>query len=75
MHSGPKFEIASRYAKLMNIVWVTMMYGAGLPILFPIACLSFLVTYFMEMYLLFYIYQKPPRYDSRLHIDQLRTLE
>jgi len=53
----------------MNIVFVTMMYGVGLPILFPIACLSFIAIYFLDLYLLFYVYRKPPDYDSKLHME------
>jgi hypothetical protein len=35
-----------KYSTLMNIVFVTFMYGFGMPTLFPIACFSFIVLYF-----------------------------
>lgn len=51
----------------MNIVYVTMMYGVGLPILFPIAVISLMVIYFLDVICLFYVYRQPPKYDSSLH--------
>ena len=59
----------------MNIIFVTMMYGSGLPILFPIAFISFMVIYFLEIYMLFYVYQFPPAYDSSLNTQQLVKME
>ena len=35
-----------KYSTLLNVVFVTMMYGLGMPILFPIACLSMVILYF-----------------------------
>ena len=51
----------------MNILFVTMMYGVGLPILFPIACLSFFLILIMDQYMIFFVYRKPPDYDTKLH--------
>lgn len=47
----------------MNITYVTMIYGGALPILFPIAMVSFLFMYLTEIFLLTYVYKKPPQYD------------
>ena len=60
-----------RYARLKTNIFVTMMYGAGLPILFPIAFISFLVTYLMEVYMLFYVYRVPPAYGMKLYKEQI----
>ena len=75
LYAGPKFQIDFRYSRIMNIIFVTMMYGSALPILFPIACISFLVIYFLEIYLLFYVYQIPPNYDLSLHTSQIAQME
>ena len=69
IHAGPPFAIDIRYSKIMTIIWVTMMYGAGLPILFPIALISIILIYMMDIYMLFYVYRKPPVYDADLHND------
>lgn len=41
-----------------------MMFGSGLPILFPIALVSFIVIYMLEKYMLYYVYTLPPKYDG-----------
>jgi IS4 transposase len=58
----------------MNIIWVTMMYGSGLPILFPIAFVSFVLIYVMDIYMLFRVYRVPPKFDSDLHLNQIVTM-
>ena len=41
---------------LLNITYVTMMYGLGLPILFPIAAFSYFVFWVTERYQMAYTY-------------------
>lgn len=52
-----------------------MMYGPGLPILFPIACFSFIVMNIMEVVFLYYVYKTPPAYDTKLHKSVLTQLQ
>jgi hypothetical protein len=44
-----------------------MMYGMALPILFPIAGVSFLVLYVLEKLMIYYFYSEPPTSDEKLH--------
>ena len=67
MYGGPEFEVHFRFANILNIIFVTMMYGTALPILFPIAAMSFLVIYIKEVYMLYYVYKAPPTYDEKLN--------
>ena len=41
LYSGHEYVIHYKCAADINIVWVTMLYGVGLPILFPIAAFYF----------------------------------
>lgn len=50
------------------------MYGAGIPILFPLALLSFMVLYFIEKLLLAYSYQHPPMFDEKLNRLSLKIM-
>ena len=34
----------------MNVTFVTMMYGVGMPILFPIAAISYFMFWLVERY-------------------------
>jgi len=51
-----------------------MMFGAGCPILFPIAAFSLLVLYLIENYMLYYVYKNPPAYDQSLNQSVLVNL-
>jgi hypothetical protein len=74
IYSGPVFFIHYKYSSILNITFVTMMYGMGLPILFPIASLSLLTLYCMEKLMLHYAYREPPMYDERLNKNALSIL-
>jgi hypothetical protein len=41
-----------------------MAYSGGLPVLYPIASIYFLVTYWMDKFLLINYYREPPNFDS-----------
>jgi hypothetical protein len=63
---GPRFHISSRYASSMTVMFVTLMYGAGMPILYPIACFSFVLSFWIDKYLFINYYRRPPQYDAKL---------
>lgn len=54
LNAGPGFPIHFKYSLMMNISFVTFMYGAGMPILFPIAAITFFIFFFMEKILVVY---------------------
>ena len=45
-----------KYATILNTVFVTMMYGIALPLLWPVAAFTFLNYYIAERVLLTYYY-------------------
>ena len=65
-YAGPVYMMHFKYSGLLNIIFVTMTYGFGIPILFPIAAMAILVLYLVEKTMLFYAYRLPPMYDERL---------
>lgn len=72
LYSGPEFLIHFKYATIMNTIFVTMMYGLALPILFLIAAVTFINLLIMDKLCLTYYFQKPPMYDDRLNNSVLR---
>jgi hypothetical protein len=48
LYSGPEYVIHYKYSFILNVVFMSFMFGAGLPILFPLALLSLVVLYIME---------------------------
>jgi hypothetical protein len=59
----------------MNIVFITMMFGAGMPILFPIAAVSLSGMFLLENFMLHYVYKQPPAYDEKLNNTVLSNLD
>ena len=74
VYGGIDHQIHYGYSTLLVIVFVTFLFGFGIPILFPIAALSILVLYCTEKYALYYIYKEPPMYDSSITEEILSTL-
>jgi hypothetical protein len=56
LYKGPQYFIHYKYSFIMNIVFITFMFGAGMPILFPIAFVALSVLYVMERLLIAYSY-------------------
>ena len=72
---GPIYFMHFKYSSILTITYITMMYGFGMPVLFPIALASFIVLYLVEKYALFYVHVTPPMYDERLSNDVLNKLQ
>ena len=72
--NGPVYFMHYKYSSIMNIIFLTMMFGPGMPILFPIAFASILVLYSLEIFMLYYVYQAPPAYDELLNNTVLSNL-
>jgi len=66
LYSGPEYFIHFKYSGMMNVTFVTFMYGLGMPILFPIAALTYFVMYSLERILVAYFYQLPPTFDDKM---------
>ena len=74
LYSGPDYIIHFKYSGILNVTYVTMMYGLGLPILFPIAALTYFIFWSVERYGIAYTYQMPPALDDTLTKNALRML-
>lgn len=48
LYSGTPFELASRYAAVLNTIFVTLLYSAGMPLLFPAAAASVFCTFWFD---------------------------
>jgi hypothetical protein len=46
-----------KYAAILNVVLIAFMFGAGLPILFPISAAAMAVLYLVEKALIYYSYR------------------
>lgn len=74
LYSGPGYIIHFKYSGVLNIVFVTMFYGIGMPVLFPIALFSLIFIWFCERYEIAYNYQLPPSLDDKLTKNAVKLL-
>lgn len=57
IYGGQEYFIYVKFASLLTVVFVTMMYGLAIPILFPIAVFHFISFYLCERIMLAYLYR------------------
>lgn len=74
LYAGPQHVMHFKYATIASTVLTTFLYGMALPILFPIAMLTFINIYVVEKILLAYWYQAPPSYGPELNALALKVL-
>ena len=58
----------------MYVIFITYLYGAVLPILFPICLLNLVIFWACERLSIFYAYQSPPMYQDTMTKYTIRTL-
>lgn len=63
-YSGPEMLFHYRYSLFMIQVFTCMLFGVGLPILFPIVLVSLIIQYVVDRLLIVYIYKQPPHFDQ-----------
>ena len=71
---GPKFSIAVRLATVMNTLATTLLYSSALPILLPIAFVSFMFTFWLDKIMLLRIYQCPPTHSHSSRKSKLQSM-
>ena len=66
LYIGPEFSLDARLAQVISITWVTFMYSAALPIMFPMCVLNFIIIYWVDKWLLLRFYRTPKNYDDKI---------
>ena len=74
IYNGPEFSLHYKYSYIMVVVFVTFTFGAGLPVLFPLAFVSLLLFYTCERLMIAYSYMKPPMYNSKTNQRTLQIM-
>lgn len=67
IYAGPEFELSYKYSYILVVTYVTFLFGAGVPILFPIAYLSLLGFYIVERLMMAYSYRRPPMFGTEIN--------
>lgn len=51
---------------MLTLLYVTLMYGGGMPLLYVCAMISFFAIYWVDKITLLRVYKTPPRYNKKL---------
>jgi len=74
LYAGPEYFLHAKYSSILNITYITMIYGTGMPMLFPTAAAALFTLFIVEKYCIYYIYKAPPAYDEKLNNKALKVL-
>ena len=66
MYMGPELMFEYRYSTMLNSVYISLMFGSGMPLLYLFGFVSFFLTYWVDKFAFLRIYQTPPRYNKDL---------
>jgi len=75
LYSGAEYVIHFKYSGVLNIVYITMMYGMGMPILFVLAAFNFFNQWVCERVIVAYQVKLPPALDDKLTNNCLNMLK
>ena len=73
MHDGVEFELPVRLATILNTLGTVLCYSGALPMLIPLACLSFSLSYLLDKFFIIKLYKKPPRYQLSM-LSTVKTI-
>lgn len=60
------FDIVTNTAQMTTLVFFAMLYASGLPLLIPVACVTFISYFFLYKTLVLRFYKKPPRVGAAI---------
>jgi hypothetical protein len=60
------FEIAAAYGEILLAATVTLLFGAGIPLLYHVAAVGFFVRYNIERWVIVRVAKRPPLYSKQL---------
>jgi len=66
LYALPQFDASSKYPIILNVVFVTMLYATGMPILYPIAAVFMLATYWIDRFCLMRCTARPAFEDAEV---------
>ena len=75
LYVGYEYIVHFKYASVLNVTFVTMLYGPGLPILFPIATLFLFNARISERISVAYFSKQPPAMGDTLSTAALDLMK
>ena len=74
-YGGEEYYVHYRYSDMLKNTYITMMYGIGIPLLFPIAALTTIITWVGERIMCAYIVKLPPAMGDYMTNSTISSLK
>ena len=74
VYGGPEFSLPNRFAALLKMIFVVLLYGTGLPMMYILASITLIFLFFLDKICMAKQYQRPPYYDELLSQISLKIL-
>lgn len=71
---GGDYVIHFKYSGMLTIAFITMMYGIGMPVLFPIAAVNYFNQYMVERIIVAWYMRQPSALDDKLTVNCIQRL-
>lgn len=71
---GPEFDLAVKYAVVLNLVFSCFLYSGGMPLLNCFCFIGLFFIYWTDKYLVLRYYKKPPVYNETLNTQAVNFL-
>lgn len=74
MHAGPEYPFYLKFSNTNLVVFICIVFGGSMPMLFAIGMLAIAIQYFMDRLALTYFYRLPPKFGEQLNITSLKLM-
>ena len=75
LNSGTEHLLFEKYPRLLNIIFVSVFYGFGLPLLPILIFVSLIISYIFDKIVVAFYHRKPPLYDDTLNVISIHFLK
>ena len=75
LRAGPEYCIYYKCANTIMMVFITLIFGPALPILYVISLFSICCQYIIDRLTLAYFYRLPPKFSDELSYLCIRTMQ
>ena len=75
LHAGPEYCIYYKCANTNMMVFITLIFGPALPVLYIISLISIFCQYIIERLTLAYFYRIPPKFSDKLTLLNIKIMQ
>ena len=75
LYTGPEFILQLRYSQILSQIFITLTFSPGLPILYLITFISFVISYWVDKFLILRYFKKENQFTSDLSRTVLQILK